>query len=255
MSNSIGTKQWAAKGGSLRHKDQARLMAQAMLTQLARMPDRLRHRLGFEPAQATRIDLSTIRLPDSPAARQALELSRQLTAPWILNHSLRTYLWGAMLAQTERIRFDEELFYVASTLHDLGLADAHKCRDTGCACFAVEGARAAEHFATDLGWSSERRDRLFTAISLHLNIRVGLEQGPEAHLLHEGAALDVIGARLRELHPDTVQEVLRDYPRLDFKAGMSAAMKEQAKLRPQSRAALLVRLGFIGMIRAAPYSE
>jgi len=73
------------------------------------------------------------------------------------------------------------------------------------------GARAAEKFAAEIGWENERRERLGEAILLHLNVRVGLRYGPEAHLLHEGAALDVIGARIRELHSATVESVLRQY--------------------------------------------
>jgi len=40
-----------------------------------------------------------------------------------------------------------------------------------------------------------------------------------------------------------------------FKQEMSAAMKEQARERPHSRAAFLVGLGFVGMIRSAPLED
>lgn len=142
-----------------------------------------------------------------------------------------------------------------SILHDLGLTEAHNHKETGCQCFAVEGARAAETFAQGLGWSEERCTQLADAISLHLNVRVGLEHGAEAHLLHEGAALDVIGARIHEIHPSTRDQLLTAYPRHGFKAEMSKAMKEQAKRRPQSRAAFLTGIGFIGMIRSAPFAD
>lgn len=160
-----------------------------------------------------------------------------------------------LVAQSEQIKFDEELLFVASVLHDLGLTESRKCKEPACACFAVEGARAAEQFAAEIGWENERRERLSEAISLHLNVRVGLHYGPEAHLLHEGAALDVIGARIRELHPASVESVLKQYPRVTFKQEMSAAMKEQARERPHSRAAFLVGLGFVGMIRSAPLED
>ena len=222
---------------------------------MSRLPQRLRTRLGFGDSVASRIDLSAIRFPDSIASCRASELAESLSAPWLFNHCLRTYVWGVMLAQSEQIQFDEELFFVASALHDLGLTESHNCKEPGCGCFAVEGARAAEKFAEEIGWEDERRERLGEAISLHLNVRVGLRYGPEAHLLHEGAALDVIGASIRELHPATIESVLERYPRLTFKQEMSAAIKQQARERPHSRAALLVSLGFIGMIRSAPLAD
>lgn len=107
-------------------------------------------------------------------------------------------------------------------------------------------------FVSKEGWSNQRCDQLAEAISLHLNVRVGLQHGAEAHLLHAGAALDVIGARARQLDADAVNHVLGAYPKLSFKTDMAEAMKGQARIRPTSRAAFLVGLGFIGLLRAAP---
>jgi len=256
MASTVGTREWAMKSnGALGDADRRRLMAQAMLMRLAALPQRWRRKLGLDERALARVDAAAIRLPDSADARRAASLVQTLSAPWLVNHCMRTYLWGAILAQAGRIRFDEELFFVASALHDLGLTDKHDCGVHCAACFAVAGARAAATFADEAGWQKERRDRLSEAISLHLNVRVGLKHGAEAHLLHEGAMLDVIGVRRNELHAGTVQAVLVRYPRLGFKAEIGAAMKEQAASRPESRAAFLVGLGFTGMIRKSPWPE
>ena len=158
-----------------------------------------------------------------------------------------------MLAQTRHIKFDEELFYVASALHDVGLSEKARCGEQCAMCFAVEGARAAEQFSDTVGWPSERRERLSEAISLHLNVRVGLAHGPEAHLLHAGASVDVIGARLKEIDLAGVHYVLDQYPRLDFNTEMAALMKDEARRKPDSRAAFLVSLGFSRMIRESEW--
>ncbi len=255
MNNSVGTKGWAALGGALRRQDRVRLTGQALLSQLAALPANLRIRLGFSDVATARIDLGTIRLPDSAAALRASEHARALSQPWLFNHCLRTYVWGAMLGQLDQINFDQELLFVASTLHDLGLTDSHNCKEPSCSCFAVEGARAAHSFVAAIGWENERCDRLAEAISLHLNVRVGLGHGPEAHLLHEGAALDVIGARLRQIGPKAASAVLEQYPRLGFKQHMVVSMKEQARARRGSRAAFLAGLGFVGLIRSAQLED
>lgn len=255
MSATVGTLAWAKAGGNLRRQDRLRLIAQALYMRLSNLPHRMRGALGLGDAQVSRIDLSAMRLPDSAASRSAAELSASVSEPWLVNHCLRTYVWGAMLAQAQRIKFDEELLFVASALHDLGLVDSPSCKLAGCTCFAVEGARAADTFALGIGWDEARRDRLSSAILLHLNVRVGMKHGPEAHLLHEGAALDVIGARIRELPVVAVESVLAQYPRMNFKRALTEAMKQQAHERPQSRAAFLLGVGFIGMIRAAPLDD
>jgi hypothetical protein len=213
------------------------------------MPELARRRLGFPDAKLKRIDLALIRIPDSSVARRASEHAKALGAPSLHNHCVRAYLWGAMLAQSDEIQFDEELFYVASILHDLGLTQSGHCKDSACTCFAVAGAMAAQEFATDMGWATERTQRLAEAISLHLNVRVGLEHGPEAHLLQAGAALDLIGARAQQLGQANLNAVLLAHPRLDVQDQFVVAMKEQASLHSNSRAAFLVNLGFIGLIR------
>lgn len=252
MRRTVGTNAWAAGGGQLRRQDNMRLWGQALLTRLAALPGRLQHGLGFEPNRLRHVDLQAIRLPDSRIAVSASELAGAVSEPWLFNHCMRTYLWGALLAQVNDIKFDEELFFTASVLHDLGLTSTHLCQDSSCSCFAVAGARAARRFASAQGWSNQRCDQLAEAISLHLNVRVGLNHGAEAHLLNAGAALDVIGARVRQLGTDDVTRVLDAYPRLSFKTDMAKALKGQASARPTSRAAFLVRLGLIGLLRAAP---
>ncbi len=251
--HTVGANAWSTLGGQLRRQDRMRLMGQAMLTRLVALPGRFQRGLGFEPARLRHVDLEAVRLPDSRVAVSASDLALSLSEPWLFNHCMRTYLWGAMLAQVNDIKFDDELFFTASVLHDLGLTSAHSCHDASCSCFAVEGARAARSFATTQGWSNQRCDQLAEAISLHLNVRVGVSHGAEAHLLHAGTSLDLIGARIRQLGAENVTRVLDAYPRLNFKSDIAEAMKGQASARPASRAAFLVRLGVIGMLRSAPF--
>lgn len=256
MGPTVGTRAWAMKtDGALADRDRRRLLAQAMLSRLAALPERWRRSLGLgEPALA-RVDPDALRLPDSAAALQATELLRASSAPWLANHCFRTYLWGAILARAGAIVFDEELLFVASALQDLGLTETGDRVAHCAACFAVRSARAAEQFAEQAGWPGERRARLSEAISLHLNVRVSLRHGAEAHLLHEGAALDVIGARWHELRQEEMGAVLGRYPRLGLKEKFSAQMKEQRRATPESRAAFLVGLGFNRLVRAAPWTD
>lgn len=252
---SVGTLQWARCGGALARRDRRRLLAQAMLARLGALPHRWKRRLGLSDRDLARVDPAALRVPDSPAALQATELLAATSAPWLVNHCMRTYLWGAILARAGGLRFDEELLFVASALHDLGLTAQHACSVHGTACFAVAGARAAQEFAGRAGWPAQRTERLVEAITLHLNVRVGLQHGAEAHLLHAGAGMDVVGRRRSEVHAEDRTVVLERYPRLNFKQQISAAIDEEARNQPDARAAFLVRLGFIGMIRRAGWDE
>ena len=155
---------------------------------------------------------------------------------------------GPSTGQLHQIRVDDGLFFSACVLHDLGLVAAHNGLDGSRTCFAEEGGRAAHAYALQHQQTPERCDRLADAISLHLNVRVGLRQGAEAHLLHERTTLGMVGARGRELHANTRRAVQRQYPRLDLAEQMQATMQDHALRRPTSRAAWLVGLGFNGMV-------
>jgi hypothetical protein len=252
----VGTLAWSLQtGGRLGRQDRLRLIAQAMLARIAALPSKLRRRLGIDAKGIERVNIDRIRVPDTRAASEALELCSAVSSPALRNHCLRTYLWGALLSSARSLGFDEELFYISCLLHDLGLTQQHNGKEPRAHCFAVEGAYAARDFAAARGWSETRSDALFEAISLHLNVRVDLGCGVEAHLLHEGAALDVIGARLEEIAPADAQAVLARHPRLGLKRELHEAMKLECRKRPQSRGHFLYEAGFGRMIKRAPFAD
>ncbi len=247
---SIGTLAWAHRGGGrLSRRDRLRCIVEALLV-------RLNARLRVSQQVPFSIDPSSISIPDSALCNSASELLESVSEAWLVNHCFRTFLWAAILGKKERHRFDEELLFVASILHDLGLTDAAaQLGAAGVECFAVEGAFAAEHFLTKQGMGKSRREVVAEAISLHMNVRVPLAHGVEAYLLHEGAALDVVGARLRDIAEPTRQQLLTSYPRLEMNSRLAAVMQHQSSIRPHSRAGLLCRYGFISMIRRAPFGS
>jgi hypothetical protein len=92
-----------------------------------------------------------------------------------------------------------------------------------------------------LGADSSYADTVADAIVKHMDIRPSTR--PEAHLLHAGAHLDVAGTRGGDLPRQTIREVLARYPRDGFAACFATSMRSEATERPNSRAALLWRLG------------
>lgn len=217
---------------------------------------RLQARFGRRLSTPFSVDLASIRVPDSRLSQSVSELLASVSEPWLVNHCLRTLLWAAILGKKGQHRFDAELLFLASALHDLGLTSVGARLTTRtAACFAVEGAFAAEAFLAKLDVDPRQQEVVAEAISLHLNVRVSLAHGIEAHLLHEGAALDVVGTRLAEVAATTRAQVLGAHPRLEMKSSLVAAMKQQSTMRPRSRAGFLCGHGFITMIRNAPFED
>ena len=50
--------------------------------------------------------------PQTPAATAALSVAARFYSPALLNHCVRSYLWGAMYGAAHGIAFDLELYYV-----------------------------------------------------------------------------------------------------------------------------------------------
>jgi HD domain-containing protein len=242
--SSVGTLEWAERtGGRLSGGDRLRLLGQAV-AQASVLSARLKKR-------RTAADLDSVRIPDSRIAKDAEELCREVSPPHLLQHCQRTYLWGSLLGRQGGIRYDEELFYVASLLHDLGATSRYP--GEGLHCFGVVSAMAARDFVRAREWEEVRAQAVAEAISLHLNVRVGLEHGPEAHLLSAAAALDVTGLRVWELDRGTINTVLAHHPRLDFAREIDAFMRREKEARPDGRIHFLYRYLLFGqLIRRCP---
>ncbi len=244
----VGSWEWAQRtGGRLSRVDRAELLRQGVLARLSRLPAGLRR-----PLIGNGSDLSLPQPPDTALAREAEERVRGLSKPALYGHCLRTWAFAALFAERDRVDHDEELLYLSCVLHDLGLTEAHNGRDPSAACFAVEGARAAQTLLRDQQAPQQRARTVAEAISLHLNIDVPARYGPEAVLLSRGVTLDVVGRRLERLPEAAVSEVIAKWPRQGSRELLAADTKRQAEVRPQSRAALLHGLGFGKLISANP---
>lgn len=251
----IGSLAWARRtGGRLSAGDRLAFALGAIRELLRQEGDRALRRLGMRSRRQVEIALGEIALPETPAARAAAELCRGASSPALAGHCERTYLWGALLGARDGIAFDSELLYVACLLHDLGLTGRFAPQGT-TACFALAGALAAESFGRAQSWPEERAQGLAEAICRHLNPRVDLASGPEAHLVRQGSGLDVAGLRFGEIAPLTRAEVLVRHPRLGLKEELARHFADERRARPRSRIALLDRLGFGRRVARAPFSD
>lgn len=187
-------------------------------------------------------------IPDSEIARQAEAYLRATSGPSLVNHCLRSYLWGVALADVEKVTYDAELLFVSAALHDLGLVPA---LDTG-APFENDSGTAAHRFAQKQGWGTVRAGSAESAIVLHMAPDVTLDQGAETYLLWHATAADVAGRRLDELPAATVSQVTSAYPWLDFTDHLGGLFADQVRHKPTSRAGQLVDAGLLDWLAACP---
>ncbi|TLF75412.1 cyanamide hydratase [Nocardia cyriacigeorgica] len=181
--------------------------------------------------------------PDSRLTRQAAELAESAYGGELHQHSLRCWYFGVAFAQLDGLRFDAEALYITTLLHDIALTERHRPAPGQSPCFAVHGGAVARERLLAWGATTELANLVDEAIALHMDVTVDPAQGAEAHLLHAAAHLDVAGSRIGDLPRSLLTEILRAHPRDGFTDVFLAAMRQEARERPDSRAAVMWKQG------------
>jgi hypothetical protein len=188
-------------------------------------------------------------IPETPAATAARSVATRYYSPALLNHCIRSYLWGAKYATAHGIAYDNELYYVSALLHDIGLTEPF---DSHRLAFEDAGGRLAWVFGVAAGWSQERAARAEEIIMRHMRDDVSPAVDPESHLLQIATSWEVVGRHQQEFPPEARTEMLVPYPRLGFGAEFLACFENQARRKPGSAAAASVDNNVAGRIAANP---
>jgi hypothetical protein len=194
----------------------------------------------------------SITIPVTPAARAASEVAARFCSPALLNHSIRAYLWGVSYARAHGVDFDDELYFVSSMLHDIGLTAAF---DSHTVPFEEAGGHLAWVFGAAAGWPADRCARVDEIIVLHMREDVPAAEDPESHLLQVATSWDVSGRRAEEFPPALRAQVLAAYPRLGFGAEFVELFAGQAARKPGSAAAEATTSGIASRIEANPLED
>lgn len=158
--------------------------------------------------------IAGIKIPDSAIARQATELLQEHASTLLYNHSLRTFIFGALNGQQNKTRYNTELLYVSAMFHDLGLTSHYRTDDKR---FEIDGANAARDFLRGHGISSRSLQLVWDAIALHTSPGIAEYKETEVALLNYGAALDVIGKGYEQLSQSNREEIIEQFPRNELK--------------------------------------
>ncbi|MFB2584508.1 HD domain-containing protein [Herbiconiux liukaitaii] len=190
-----------------------------------------------------------LRVPESAAARGAVEVAREFHTTALVEHCIRSYLFAAELGRTTGLAFDDELLFVAAMLHDLGLADAFDHAETS---FELSGGDVARVFAAGAGWPPPRRRRTAEIIDRHMADSVDPAVDPEGYLLCESTGLDISGRGAERWSPAFLDAVLAAHPRGALAEDFLACFESQAARKPHSAPAAALASGLAIRLRANP---
>jgi hypothetical protein len=178
-------------------------------------------------------EVAGVRLPRSELARKAAAFAAKSCPPFLLNHCMRTFVFGGLALRKLKLTCDAEQAFVAAALHDLGLLPAFASPQLS---FEIDGANAAEKFVRGLGVPPAAADIVWHAVEMHDGKwPLTKRQGPEAMLVSLGAGIDVDGPDPTVTDQHQLQEVLKAFPRLEFKRRFTALLIDHCKRKPTSQ--------------------
>lgn len=171
-----------------------------------------------------------ISAPTSVLSRKAAALVDSVHSLTMKNHVHRTWWFSEFLGKKRGLKYDREVVYLGSLLHDLGLTEAYAADQR----FEVDGADAASRILIAEGYPESKAQLVWDAIALHSSAGIADRREPEVALVHMGAHVDVMGLRMEELTPSLIDDTLSLYPRLGFKAAFQSALAEVARKKPHT---------------------
>lgn len=184
-------------------------------------------------------------IPDSKLAGTAIEAAAE-QSPDLIGHGYRTWLLGGCLSALDERSIDPELFFVASLLHDVGLATAVAGQD-----FTIRSAQAVQRVCDGIV-DPDRTRAAADAVIGHASPGMTPDADPLAFYVQAGAMADLTGLRSWHLSWDQVRSIYARHPRHEVHRRVANAAGREAKAVPQGRFALLTQFGFPLLIRLSP---
>ena len=176
-------------------------------------------------------EIAGIKIPDSQLAKDAADILRDHGNDLLWNHSNRVFLFGAVNGNKAKQNHDLELLYVSALFHDLGLTKEFSSPDLR---FEVDGANAARSFLQQYQIPDESIRLVWDAIALHTTPGIAEHKESEVALLFSGVGMDVMGDGFEQFPVDLREEIIKAFPRNNFKQEIIPAFYEGFKHKPET---------------------
>ena len=207
--------------------------------------------------------LAGTEVPDTRLVRDAIDLARSSSEPFLFNHVMRSWLFSVLLSENAKPAPDPELLAVSTVLHDLGLTDRFSAEER----FEVDDANAARAFLKERGIPTQQTQVVWYAIALHTTRSIALHKEAEVAMTHSGIAVDVLGAGLDQIPQVKQQAVLSAFPRLALKSQFRSSLCNIVRRKPATSFDNILRdfgtryvegfapPNFADVVANAPFSE
>jgi hypothetical protein len=170
-----------------------------------------------------------IRFPDTELARAAAVCAYLQSPPFLFNHCMRTYVFAGQVAKWMGWKYDAELVFISSALHDLGFTKNFAGADQ---TFEQVGADFAKKFVIAGGFSDERAEKVWAGIKYHSSTGAK-SRIHEIAMIMLGAGVDLFGdKRLKTIPRARIDAVLAEFPRAAFNKEFRKLIVAYGEKRP-----------------------
>jgi hypothetical protein len=185
-----------------------------------------------------------VAVPTTALAGEVQDLLHQCP-PVVAAHCERSYQFAVGFAAADGVELDDEVLYLGTVLHDVGLSAAA----VGGERFEVRGANLVRDLLLDRGMERDRVANVWDCIAMHASTPLARHKSPETRYSNLGIALDVRGSGQEGLDPELVRAVLDRWPRRDFPAGFEMVLADEVRAHPDS-----VRMSWLESVASAHVS-
>ncbi|KAI0069184.1 cyanamide hydratase [Artomyces pyxidatus] len=172
-------------------------------------------------------------LPDSKVVQEVKAFVKKELDEQTYNHSHRVYVYGTALVKTHfpGWSYDNETYYLACLLHDIGTADRFLA--TTKMSFEFKGAIVARDLILSVGGVEDQADSVCDAIVRHQDIFVkGGNITMIGQVLQLATILDNVGIRANLISPDLIKTTVAAYPRNGWSEHFARVVEKELALKP-----------------------
>lgn len=190
-----------------------------------------------------------IKVPNTPLVEEATAFAKKELDETMFNHSNRVYLLGKAVSddQFPEWKIDSEQYFLTSILHDIGVAPNYHL--TTSMSFELKGAILSHNFISGSKHGNQATaDIVAEAINRHTDFVDGKIQ-PLGQLIQLATCLDVTGANPNLYDPQTVDEIVKKWPRKNFNNHFGNLMEVEMEYKPGSHTTFLACSNSVHRIR------
>lgn len=208
--------------------------------------DRMLRERNVHPAK--HIDIASIHVPNTSVATKTVQYTQAELDPVMFNHSNRVYYLGAVVAtdQFPDWKVDLDTYFLTSLFHDIGVAPKYHLSTS--LSFEFWGGIHAREKLLEFGASNLQADEVAEAIIRHTDFVPG-QIRKNGQLIQMGTTIDVIGRNPELFHADTIDDIVKKYPRLGFNCHFADLMECECDNKPGSHTTIGESIDFINRIR------